>query len=345
MERQKKRTIGLIVSIAALVASVAAFICILFLSVLNTDGVPSGFFGLLNKLITYLQSGAVGRDDFDDFSNAAIATLVFLVTFIVGLIFMIKSIVDLANYKKEGNDKKALFDSLKLSYTLALFFGLLMFLRYFREVGEYSDDYFRVLDVGAYVGMGLGGFGVLLSAANYFMLSEKPLISKILRAALAVVGFAASVLVLAPTVILDEELVAAPMSGFLLIMNDLGNDESDLRIAASLLTMFDFLLLAFVFANVVGCNGVDERAKKNGKEAKGKNIVSIVLSAVAVLLVAGALFVAPSIDTTQIIVLTGYSYVAFVLVALMLVLAIAILVLDKSKKEKPLEAAISESRV
>ena len=336
MEQQKKRTLGLVASIVTMVAAVAGFVLIGLLSVLNTNGVASSFSNVINDLIQFFKNiASITPANIGGYLTTLLVAFLFVVTFITGLVFIIKLIVDVANYKKEGNNKRAVYDSLKLSFTLLIFYGMLVFFTYFKDAADY-----RTPAIGTYIALGLGGLGALASAVNYFAISEKPTVNKVLRACLMVVAFAASILALIPTITV-EGMATTPAVFFLLMIQNamngsMGPETLKLLIAAAV--MFVALTVGSSLLNAAGTAALDERKDKN------KNTLIIVLSVVAAILVAGAFFGAPLIDSTKSIVINVYSYIALGAAGLAFILAIVVLALAKNEKEaeKPQETAQNE---
>lgn len=336
MEQQKKRTLGLVASIVTMVAAIAGFVLIGLLSVLNTNGVASSFSNVINDLIQFFKNiASINPANIGGYLTTLLVAFLFVVTFITGLVFIIKLIVDVANYKKEGNDKRAVYDSLKLSYTLLIFYGMLVFFTYFKDATDY-----RTPAIGSYIALGLGGFGALAAAVNYFAISEKPTVNKVLRACLMAVAFAASILALIPTITV-EGMATTPAVFFLLMIQNAMNGSmgpETLKLLIAAVVMFAALTVGSSLLNAAGTAALDERKDKN------KNTLIIVLSVVSAILVAGAFFGAPLIDSTKSIVINVYSYIALGAAGLAFILAIVVLALAKNEKEaeKPQETAQNE---
>ena len=330
MDSQNKRTLNVVTAVVTIVAAIAGFVLIGLLSVLNGSGIPVTFGEQLNAFIQVLQNMA----SFDpsnsvQFVKTALILALFGITYVVGLVFIITSVINVVRINKEGGDKRVVVSSLRLSYVLLIFFGFLVYFSYFRE----AVDSFVAPDIGAYIGLGLGALGVCLSTFNYFMASEKPMLNKILRACLMMVSFVASIFVLMPTIVV-EGVTFTPTILFFTLMNSAmsgGSVSTTTMIAVGM--MFVLFIVAAGLANGVGIYAMDERVKKDAnKEMKSKNILMVVLAAVAAILTAAALFVAPMLAPAQMITLPIFAYIAIAAMGLALVLAIVVIVLAKNEK-------------
>ena len=165
------------------------------------------------------------------------------------------------------------------------------------------------------------------------MASEKPMLNKILRVCLMMVSFVASIFVLMPTIVV-EGVTFTPTILFFTLMNSAmsgGAVSTTTMIAVGM--MFVLFIVAAGLVNGAGIYAMDERVKKDAnKEAKSKNILMVVLAAVAAILTAVALFVAPMLAPAQMITLPIFAYIAIAAMGLALVLAIVVIVLAKNEK-------------
>lgn len=330
MDSQNKRTLNVVTAVITIVVAIAGFVLIGLLSVLNGSGVSTTFGEQLNAFIQTLQNMAsFDPNNSVQFVKTALIIALFGITYVIGLVLIIMSIINVIRINKEGGDKRVVVSSLRLSYVLLIFFGFLVYVSYYRE----AVDSFVVPDIGAYIGLGLGALGVCLSTFNYLMASEKPMLNKILRVCLMMVSFVASIFVLMPTIVV-EGLTTTPIILFFMLMNSAmsgGTVSTTTMIAVAM--MLVLFIVAAGLVNGVGICAMDERVKKDAnKEMKSKNILMVVLAAVAAILTAAALFVAPMLAPAQMITLPIFAYIAIAAMGLALVLAIVVIVLAKNEK-------------
>ena len=341
---EKKRTLNVVAAVGAIVAALAGFVLSALLNIFNTNGTPTTFVNEMMYVIQTLQNmGSFDPNNIMTLINAMLTVLVFTLTFISGLVLIVKLIVDVVNIKKEGFDKRAVSDSFKLSYTLLVFFGMLLFFTYIKAVDE-----FRTPEIGAYLGLGAGALAVCFSTFNYLITSEKPIVNKVIRVSLTAVAFVASVFALMPTIVY-QGITMSP--GFLFLLTLKGSMSGGMSPTAlvgflAIVAMFAVLVVASSFGNVVGNAAVSEVERKNAKKVvKNKNLQLVIFSVVAAILAAAAFFVVPLIDKSSGITLSMFAYVALGAMGLMIVLAIIVMVLAKTEEEaqKPQEVPQNEN--
>ena len=330
MNTQKNRLPRLILSIASLVASVAGLLMIGLLNVL-TDGTNQFSFGMyLNDTIALLSNTAAADPNLiTSYMIKAIISYMIIFGFVWALVLIIVSIVNIVKSSKDGNGLGAAINTAKLSSVPLVLFGLITFFAYFNDG---TDS--LVPTLGLYIALGLGALGACLAVANYFLSSEKPMLSKILRSCLLVVGYAAAVFALMPTIVVGGTTFA-PGTLFIIRLSSLmgggGSLGSTFYMSAALLVA---LIVVALFVNMAGSNAIDERVNKFRK-SPANSAVSIITAALAVVLVVGALIVVPLMDPTKSITVNMYAYIAIALAGLTLILVIVSYIL--SKKEKPQE--------
>ena len=323
MDSNKKRTLNVVAAVGAIVAGLAGLVLSGLLNAFNDNGNPVSFVSELMYVIQVFQNlGSFDASKLMALILSTLTVLIFVITFVMGLALIVKLIIDVVNIKKEGYDKKAVSDSFKLSYTLLVFFGMIIFFTYYKAVDEY-----RVPALGAYLGLGAGALAVCFSTFNYLITSEKPLANKLLRSCLLAVGFAASVSALMPTIVYGD-IAMAP--GFLFLLTLKGSMSGGMSPGALTGFLFDvamlvLLVIASSFANANGNKAVKENNKKNKQ--------LIVLSAVALVLSAVAFFVVPLIEKS--ITLSLFAYITLGLLGLMLVLAIILTAVSKNEQAAP----------
>lgn len=341
---EKKRTLNIVAAIGVIVAALAGFALSALLNIFNTNGTPTTFVNEMMYVIQTLQNmGSFDPNNIMTLITAMLTVLVFSIAFISGLVLIVKLIVDVVNIKKEEFDKRAVSDSFKLSYTLLVFFGMLLFFTYVKAVDE-----FRTPEIGAYLGLGAGALAVCFSTFNYLITSEKPIVNKAIRVSLTAVAFVASVFALMPTIVY-QGITMSPGVLFLLTLKGSmsgGMSPSAMVGFIAIVAMFAVLVVASSLSNAVGNAAVSEVERKNAKKVvKNKNLQLVIFSVVAVILAAVAFFVVPLIDKTSGITLSIFSYVALGAMGLMLVLAIIVMVLAKTEEEaqKPQEVPQNEN--
>ena len=325
MDSNKKRTLNVVAVVGAIVAGLAGLVLSGLLNVFDDNGNPITFVSELMYVIEVFKNlGSFDTSKLFVLMLSTITLVIFAFTFVMGLVLIVKLIIDVANIKKEGYDKKSVSDSFKLSYTLLVFFGMMVFLTYYKAA---ADDY-RVPVLGAYLGLGAGALVVCFSTFNYLITSEKPLVNKLLRACLLAVGFAVSVFALMPTIVYADIAMAPGFLFLLTLSGSMGGGGMDPNALIALsfdVTMIVLLVIASSFANANGNTVVKENNKKNKQ--------LIVLSAVALGLSAVAFFVVPLIAFY--IVPSLFAYVTLGLLGLMLVLAIILNVVSKNEQAAP----------
>ena len=330
MNTQKNRLPRLILSIVSLVASVAGLLMIGLLNVL-TDGTNQFSFGMyLNDTIALLSNTAAADPNLiTSYMIKAIISYMIIFGFVWALVLIIVSIVNIVKSSKDGNGLGAAINTAKLSSVPLVLFGLITFFAYFNDG---TDS--LVPTLGLYIALGLGALGACLAVANYFLSSEKPMLSKILRSCLLVVGYAAAVFALMPTIVVGGTTFA-PGTLFIIRLSSMmsggGSLGSTFYMSAALLVA---LIAVALFVNMAGSNAIDERVNKFRK-SPANSAVSIITAALAVVLVVGALIVVPLMDPTKSITVNVYAYIAIALAGLTLILVIVSYIL--SKKEKPQE--------
>ena len=348
MNLEKTKTPRIIVSVAALIASLVGLVLIGLLNIANDHGTLVTFASQINRLIEFFKG--IGQSSnpsayLGDFFFTLIVIILYLVTYISGLIFAIKLIVDIANINKEGYEKRITNDSLRMSYVLIAFFTLLVTFLYTKDA---TPGF--VPEIGAYLGLGLGGLTAILSGVNFYLSSEKPTVNKVLRICLMVSGLAASVFVLMPVVVIDG-VTTTPghsflgMLGQIMTGNFTGLNEMLLIITLSL---FVVLLLSSSFAYTVGRDSISVKLGKKDKEDKeASSALLIVLSLIAVLFASGAAFAVPfmaSVIPTISLTTHVYAYIGFAFAALTFVLAIVVVALKKNEKVEQKEKINEEEK-
>ena len=330
MNTQKNRLPRLILSIVSLVASVAGLLMIGLLNVL-TDGTNQFSFGMyLNDTIALLSNTAAADPNLiTSYMIKAIISYMIIFGFVWALVLIIVSIINIVKSSKDGNGLGAAINTAKLSSVPLVLFGLITFFAYFNDG---TDS--LVPAVGLYLALGLGALGACLAVVNYFLSSEKPMLSRILRSCLLVVGYAAAVFALMPTIVVGGTTFA-PGTLFIIRLSSMmgggGSIGSTFYMSAALLVA---LIAVALFVNMAGSNAIDERVNKFRK-SPANSAVSIITAALAVVLVVGALIVVPLVDPTKSITVNVYAYIAIALAGLTLILVIVSYIL--SKKEKPQE--------
>ena len=348
MNLEKTKTPRIIVSVAALIASLVGLVLIGLLNVANDNGTLVTFAAQINRLIEFFKGiGQSGNPSayLGQFFFTLIVIILYLVTYISGLILAIKLIVDIANINKEGYEKRITNDSLRMSYVLIAFFTLFVTFLYTKDATSGL-----VPEIGAYLGLGLGGLTAILSGVNFYLSSEKPTVNKVLRICLMVSGLAASVFVLMPVLVIDG-VTTTPghsfldMLGQIMTGNFTGLNEMLLVITLSL---FVVLLLSSTFAYTVGRDSISVKLGKKDEENKEpSSVLLIVLAIIAALFASGAAFavpfmasVIPSVSLTTHI----YAYIGFAFAALTLVLAIIVVALKKNEKVEQKEETNEEAQ-
>ena len=324
----------LFASILTVVASVVGLVLIGVLPVLNIAEGPATL-GYYISQVTYLMKnmGSIDPSVIPLFVSSIVNVVVYLVTYITAIVFLIKCIISLARFKTEGSSKRIVFDSLKLSFVLLTFFGLSIFFNY---------GFTATIAVGGYLALALGGAAALFALCNYFMASQRETLNKCLRICFVLVALTASIFALMPTITMSNSPAAPGLFLFSTIQSMISGGAVDTLMLSVAVLKFAFFVIAYSFASNVATTAIDERKKNDGR-----SVLSIVLSAVALALVLGALFgVRLAIDSNNIGV-SLFGIVSIVLMTLTLGLAILVFVLTKKEAVKvtPIEFTHSEDEV
>lgn len=348
MNLEKTKTPRIIVSVAALIASLTGLVLIGLLNVANDNGTLVTFASQINRLIEFFKGiGQSGNPSayLGQFFFTLIVIILYLVTYISGLVLAIKLIVDIANINKERYEKRITNDSLRMSYVLIAFFTLFVTFLYTKDATSGL-----VPEIGAYLGLGLGGLTAILSGVNFYLSSEKPTVNKILRICLMASGLAASVFVLMPVVVIDG-VTTTPghsflgMLGQIMTGNFTGLNEMLLVITLSL---FVVLLLSSTFAYTVGRDSISVKlGKKDEEDKEPSSVLLIVLAIIAVLFASGAAFAVPfmaSLIPSVSLTTHIYAYIGFAFAALTFVLAVVVVALKKNEKVEQKEETNEEAQ-
>ena len=348
MNLEKTKTPRIIVSVAALIASLTGLVLIGLLNVANDNGTLVTFASQINRLIEFFKGiGQSGNPSayLGQFFFTLIVIILYLVTYISGLIFAIKLIVDIANINKEGYEKRITNDSLRMSYVLIAFFTLFVTFLYTKDATSGL-----IPEIGAYLGLGLGGLTAILSGVNFYLSSEKPTVNKVLRICLMVSGLAASVFVLMPVVVIDG-VTTTPVHSFLGMIGQImtgnftGLNEMLLVITLSL---FVVLLLSSTFAYTVGRYSISVKlGKKDEEDKEPSSVLLIVLAIIAALFASGAAFAVPfmaSLIPSVSLTTHIYAYIGFAFAALTFVLAVVVVALKKNEKVEQKEETNEEAQ-
>lgn len=321
MDSEKKRIFRIVSGLVALVAVVAGFALIALMPVLKiTDGEPLALQYFIGKVIPLFTNPS----DIDALKAGFFPMFVvftYAVTYIFGLIYIIKLIVDLFS-KKEDADRKIRFDTASLSFVLLGFFAFLSFIML--QKNDPTDEI--RLGLGSFFALGLGGVGALASACGYFMTSDKPVVNKVLRICLMAVSFAAAVLVFMQIFVVEGQL----MSPFHLVLiigaSSFYGGTPNMTLAMIATGLSAALIIAFAFMNSIGVSALETKKNKDPKFEKVSNIAMIVLAAVAVVLTAAVIFVGPIVvkDPEVLSADPLHAYLALGAVVLALVLAILV---------------------
>ena len=324
----------LFASILTVVASVVGLVLIGVLPVLNIAEGPATL-GYYISQVTYLMKnmGSIDPSAIPLFVSSIVNVVVYLVTYITAIVFLIKCIISLARFKTEASSKRIVFDSLKLSFVLLTFFGLSIFFNY---------GFTATIAVGGYLALALGGAGTLFVLCNYFMASQRETLNKCLRICFVLVALTASIFALMPTITISNSPAAPGLFLFSTIQSMISGGAVDTLMLSVAVLKFAFFVIAYSFASSVATTAVDERKKNDGR-----SVATIVLSAIALALVLGALFgVRLAIDSNSIGV-SLFGIMSIVLMTLTLGLAILVFVITKKETVKvtPIEFTHSEDEV
>ena len=342
MDSEKKRIFRIVSGLVALVAVVAGFALIALMPVLKiTDGDSLTLQYFIGKVIPLLSNPS----DMDALKAGFFPMFVVLtygVTYIFGLIYIIKLIVDLFS-KKEDADRKIRFDTASLSFVLLGFFAFLSFIML--QKNDPTDEI--RLGLGSFLALGLGGVGALTSACGYFMTSEKPVVNKVLRMCLMAVSFAAAVLVFMQIFVVDGQLMSPFHLSLIIAASSFYGGTPNMNLAMIAAGLSTALIIAFAFMNSVGVTALETRKEKVEKAVKAHNILMIVLSAIAVVLTAAVIFVGPIVvkDPEVLSADPLHAYLALGAVVLALVLAILVAAVPEKAVQEGVTYEPSEESV
>ena len=327
MNLEKTKLPRLLASIISVVAVVVGLVLIGILPAINLAGGPATFGDFISQFIHMIKNiSSIDPGMIALYLHSIANIVVYAVTYIVGLVFLIKCIISLAKFNKEGSAKRIAFDSLKLSFVLLTFFGLSIFFNYGLTAS---------VAVGGYLALALGAVATLCALANYFFVSERVLLNKCLRICFVVVALTASIFALMPTITMSDAPAAPGLFLLSTIQSVIAGGTVDSLMISIAVIKFVLFVVAYSFASRVATTAVDERKKNDGR-----SVASIVLSAVALALVLGALFgVRLAIDSNAIGIST-FGIISIVLMTLTLGLAILVFVFTKKEEQAaPAEAA------
>ena len=342
MDLEKKRIFRIVSGLVALVAVVAGFALIALMPVLKiTDGDSLTLQSFIGKVIPLLSNPS----DMDALKAGFFPMFVVLtygVTYIFGLIYIIKLIVDLFS-KKEDADRKIRFDTASLSFVLLGFFAFLSFIML--QKNDPTDEI--RLGLGSFLALGLGGVGALASACGYFMTSEKPVVNKVLRMCLMAVSFAAAVLVFMQIFVVEGQLMSPFHLSLILAASSFYGGTPSMTLVMIATGLSTALIIAFAFMNSVGVTALETRNEKTEKAVKAHNIIMIVLSAIAVILTAAVIFVGPIVvkDPEVLSADPLHAYLALGAVVLALVLAILVAAVPEKAVQEGVTYEPSEESV
>ena len=322
MSLVKTKLPRLLLSIVTVVATVAGLVLIGILPALNVAGGPVTFGDYISQVMYLIKNAStIEPSTISLYVSSMANVIIYLVIYIVALVFLIKCIVSLSRLNKEGSSKRIAFDSLKLSFTLLVFFGFTVFFNY-RSIAV-------SIALGGYLALALGAGAVLFALINYFLVSERSLLSKCLRVCFVLAAMAASIFVLLPTLTAGESTLASGALFFDVLNGAISGGTVDSLVLSSVLTTLVFSIVAYAFVSNEGIKSTDERRKNDGR-----SVASIVLTAIALVLTLGALFGGKLISSTSNLGVSLYGILAIVLMGLALVLAILIFVFTKREPVK-----------
>lgn len=334
----------LLASILTVVAVVVGLVLIGVLPVLNAAGGPVTLGDYISQ-ITYLfkNMGSIEPATITLYISSMINVIVYLVTYVTAIVFLIKCIISLAKFKTEASSKRIVFDSLKLSLVLLTFFGLSIF---------FNFGFTASIAIGGYLALALGAAATLFTLCNYFMASQREPLNKCLRMCFVLVALTASMFALMPTITMSDTPAAPGLFLLSTIQSMVSGGAIDSLILTVAVLKFVFFVIVYSFTSAIAINAVDERKKNDGR-----SVLSIVLSAVSLVLVLGALFgVRLAIDSNS-IGLSVYGIMSIVLTALTLILAILVFVFTKKEEvsvtpveftqyhDEPVEEPVKEEKV
>ena len=306
-------------SLLTILATVTGLVLIGVLPIFNGANGPVTLANYIHEVTNFMKNiTSVDPTKLSSYLHMTFNVAVYLATYITALIFLIKCIISLAKLRIEPGSKRIVFDSLKLSFTLLTFFGFSMFLNYSNLAS---------IAVGGYLALGLGVGAVLFALANFFMASQKESLNKLLRICFVLVAYAASIIVLMPTITVSNASMGPGLYLFTIINEMIVSGTVDYAVLSGAFTMFVLLVVAYAFVSTEAAKIIDERTKNNGRR-----VASIVLTAIAFVLTLGALFGGKLTIPNGVIGLSTFGIVSIVLMALTVILAILVFVLTKKEE-------------
>lgn len=306
-------------SLLTILATVTGLVLIGVLPIFNGANGPVTLANYIHEVTNFMKNiTSVDPTKLSSYLHMTFNVAVYLATYITALIFLIKCIISLAKLRIEPGSKRIVFDSLKLSFTLLTFFGFSMFLNYSNLAS---------IAVGGYLALGLGSGAVLFALTNFFMASQKESLNKLLRICFVLVAYAASIMVLMPTITVSNASMGPGLYLFTQINEMIVSGAVDYAVLSGAFTMFVLLVVAYAFVSTEAAKIIDERTKNNGRR-----VASIVLTAIAFVLTLGALFGGKLTIPNGVIGLSTFGIVSIVLMALTVILAILVFVLTKKEE-------------
>ena len=264
-------------SLLTILATVAGLVLIGVLPIFNGANGPVTLANYIHEVTNFMKNiTSVDPTKLSSYLHMTFNVAVYLATYITALIFLIKCIISLAKLRIEPGSKRIVFDSLKLSFTLLTFFGFSMFLNY---------SSLASIAVGGCLALGLGAGAVLFALANFFMASQKESLNKLLRICFVLVAYAASIIVLMPTITVSNASMGPGLYLFTQINEMIVSGTVDYAVLSGAFTMFVLLVVAYAFVSTEAAKIIDERTKNDGRR-----VASIILTAIAFVLTLGALF-------------------------------------------------------
>ncbi len=335
MNLKKRNSIAVALSVVVFIAAIAGIVVGEYFPLISQSGTAIDLRSeviQLSELLKQIASGSYDQTIVPPLFTSMFTVFAYLVGDLLGLAFIVVGIVSLATLKKNGNAKKLVANTMVLSFVPAFMFGMVMLARFANGVTS--------LEIGAYIALGVSGLGLLLAIIGFMLVSEAPVVTKVVRACLMVVSLGTAVLVLMPTLVIND-VTYAPLVAFKEALI-----EAELQMGADVypfLIMSALLILASILALVVAKAAIRAKHNKNGEEIISKNApLAIVFSVLVALFVAGTFFGLPLLAGGIAIKMNLYSYLAVGGAALMLVLAIVCAFLPKHKVVK--EAVAEEVR-
>ena len=306
-------------SLLTILATIAGLVLIGVLPIFNGANGPVTLANYIHEVTNFMKNiASVDPTKLSSYLHMTFNVAVYLATYITALIFLIKCIISLAKLRIEPGSKRIVFDSLKLSFTLLTFFGFSMFLNY---------SSLASIAVGGYLALSLGAGAVLFALANFFMASQKESLNKLLRICFVLVAYAASIMVLMPTITVSNASMGPGLYLFTQINEMIVSGTVDYAVLSGAFTMFVLLVVAYAFVSTEAAKTIDERTKNNGRR-----VASIVLSAIAFVLTLGALFGGKLTIPNGVVGISTFGIVSIVLMALTVILAILVFVLTKKEE-------------